>query len=318
MTGKNRIMIYGPKDDGTYAVEFMQATAESLSVPCTPDPGAISDVNAAKKICKDLMFVRATGTLTNTPDGYSRSRTIQLLAKAAMASCLICGGITAHAPTGQPINGNVKIAGSVHITGLDGTASLSLGGGAGQSNSYANLDLASLQRLASLPLVLDQLQKLQRAEDVTQGFFARFIEKRDYLGITSSNAHLHRIEAASANSSHLGTMAASLHDHGRAKLVGVPTFGKGTVQTFYDLDDGSGLKLTTARYYTPNGNSLESKGIIPDVPVSPFTPEEIVVGAGNGSGASTGNDATIKPSADDPQLATAVSLARQAFHSGSK
>jgi carboxyl-terminal processing protease len=113
-------------------------------------------------------------------------------------------------------------------------------------------------------------------------------------------------------------LAAALHDHGRAKLVGVPTFGKGTVQTFYDLDDGSGLKLTTARYYTPSGNSLESKGIIPDVSVSLFTPEEIVVGAGNGSGASTGNDATIKPSADDPQLAAAVSLARQAVHSGSK
>jgi carboxyl-terminal processing protease len=113
-------------------------------------------------------------------------------------------------------------------------------------------------------------------------------------------------------------LAAALRDHGRAKLVGTPTYGKGTVQTFFDLDDGSGLKLTTARYYTPSGNSLESKGIAPDVTVNPFTPEEIVVGAGNGSGASTGNDATIKPSADDPQLAAAVSLARQALHSGSK
>ena len=113
-------------------------------------------------------------------------------------------------------------------------------------------------------------------------------------------------------------LAAALRDHGRAKLVGIPTFGKGTVQTFYDLDDGSGLKLTTARYYTPSGNSLESNGIVPDVTVEPFTPEEIVVGPGNGSGASTGNDATIKSSADDPQLATAVQLARQALHGGSK
>jgi len=113
-------------------------------------------------------------------------------------------------------------------------------------------------------------------------------------------------------------LAAALHDHGRAKLVGNPTYGKGTVQTFYDLDDGSGLKLTTARYYTPNGNSLESKGIVPDVNVEPFTPEEIVVGSGGGSVASTGNDATIKPSADDPQLAAAVKLARQALRSGSK
>jgi len=112
-------------------------------------------------------------------------------------------------------------------------------------------------------------------------------------------------------------LAAALHDHGRATLVGSATFGKGTVQTFYDLEDGSGLKLTTARYYTPKGNSLESKGIIPDVSVGAFTPEEIVAGSAGGSGASTRNDATIK-SADDPQLATAVRLARQALHSGSK
>jgi carboxyl-terminal processing protease len=113
-------------------------------------------------------------------------------------------------------------------------------------------------------------------------------------------------------------LAAALHDHGRAKLVGVPTYGKGTVQTFYDLDDGSGLKLTTARYYTPGGNSLESKGIVPDLEVEPFTPEEIVVGSGNDSGARTANDATIKPTADDPQLAAAVQLARQTLRNGSK
>jgi carboxyl-terminal processing protease len=106
-------------------------------------------------------------------------------------------------------------------------------------------------------------------------------------------------------------LAAALHDHGRAQLVGVPTFGKGTVQTFYDLDDGSGLKLTTARYYTPAGKLLESHGIVPDVTALAFAPEEIVAGDRNGSGASTGNDATIK-SVDDPQLASAVRLAHQA------
>jgi carboxyl-terminal processing protease len=109
-------------------------------------------------------------------------------------------------------------------------------------------------------------------------------------------------------------LAAALHDHGRAQLVGVPTYGKGTVQTFYDLDDGSGLKLTTARYYTPDGKLLESHGIVPDVTVPAFAPEEIVAGDRNGSGASTANDATIKPSIEDPQLASAVRLARQALH----
>ena len=73
-------------------------------------------------------------------------------------------------------------------------------------------------------------------------------------------------------------LAAALRDHKRAKLVGLPTYGKGTVQTFFDLDDGAGLKLTTARYVTPSGNSLESKGLAPDVRVDAYTPEEIVVG----------------------------------------
>lgn len=113
-------------------------------------------------------------------------------------------------------------------------------------------------------------------------------------------------------------LAAALHDHGRATLVGESTYGKGTVQTFYDLEDGSGLKLTTARYYTPKGNSLESKGIVPDVEVAAFTPEPIVAGGSAGSGAGTGNDATIKPSSDDPQLAAALRLARQALHRTSK
>jgi carboxyl-terminal processing protease len=107
-------------------------------------------------------------------------------------------------------------------------------------------------------------------------------------------------------------LAAALHDHGRAQLVGLPTYGTGTVQTFFDLDDGSGLKLTTARYFTPKGNSLESKGIVPDVQVGAFVPEDITAG----SGAKPGGDATISP--DDPQLAAAVKLAREARASHSK
>ena len=112
-------------------------------------------------------------------------------------------------------------------------------------------------------------------------------------------------------------LAAALRDNGRGKLVGEATYGKGTVQTFFDLEDGAGLKLTTARYYTPKGNSLESKGLVPDVKVSSFTPEEIVVGGGSGSGAQPGSGATIKES-DDPQLAAALKLAKQAARGGSK
>jgi carboxyl-terminal processing protease len=114
-------------------------------------------------------------------------------------------------------------------------------------------------------------------------------------------------------------LAAALRDHGRAKLVGLPTYGKGTVQTFFDLADGAGLKLTTARYYTPKGNSLESKGLVPDVKVDAFAPETIVVGGGNGSGAAGGTGATINEStSDDPQLSAAVKLARQGLRGSSK
>lgn len=111
-------------------------------------------------------------------------------------------------------------------------------------------------------------------------------------------------------------LSAALRDHGRAKLVGQPTYGKGTVQTFYDLDDGAGLKLTTARYFTPKGNSLESKGLIPDVSVDAFAPEEIVGGAGAGGA----TDATIDETDDDddPQLAAAIRLGKLALRGTNK
>ena len=111
-------------------------------------------------------------------------------------------------------------------------------------------------------------------------------------------------------------LAAALRDHGRAKLIGLPTYGKGTVQTFYDLDDGAGLKLTTARYLTPKGNFLESKGLTPDVRIEAFAPEEIVAGPGAGSG----TDATINSTGedDDPQLAAAIQMAKQMLRSVNK
>ncbi|HUL24078.1 MAG TPA: S41 family peptidase [Thermodesulfobacteriota bacterium] len=69
-------------------------------------------------------------------------------------------------------------------------------------------------------------------------------------------------------------VAGALQDHGRGILVGTPTFGKGSVQTIIPLKDGSGLRLTTARYYTPNGRSIQAKGIVPDIIVKLSRPEE--------------------------------------------
>lgn len=110
-------------------------------------------------------------------------------------------------------------------------------------------------------------------------------------------------------------LAAALRDHGRAQLVGQPTYGKGTVQTFYDLDDGSGLKLTTARYLTPRGNYLESKGLTPDVVVEEFAAEEVVAGGG---GAAAGDVTMGEMGADDEQLAAAVKLARRSLPGANK
>ena len=69
-------------------------------------------------------------------------------------------------------------------------------------------------------------------------------------------------------------VAGAIQDQGRGILVGTQTFGKGSVQTIIPLKDGSGLRLTTARYYTPNGRSIQAKGIVPDIIVKPSGPEE--------------------------------------------
>ena len=62
-------------------------------------------------------------------------------------------------------------------------------------------------------------------------------------------------------------MAGALKDHGRAILIGDKTFGKGSVQTIIPFSKNDGLKLTTARYYTPSGKSVEG-GIEPDIAVA--------------------------------------------------
>jgi carboxyl-terminal processing protease len=74
------------------------------------------------------------------------------------------------------------------------------------------------------------------------------------------------VDANSASASEI--VAGSLQVHNRAKLVGTTTFGKGSVQQDFQLTDGSDIHLTVKRWYLPNGQTIDHKGLTPDVSVT--------------------------------------------------
>jgi carboxyl-terminal processing protease len=127
------------------------------------------------------------------------------------------------------------------------------------------------------------------------------------------------VDGASASAAEI--VAGALQDHGRAMLVGVRSYGKGSVQSLIDLGDGFGLKLTVARYFTPLGRSIQVEGVTPDITVesrqAPLPdPETAAVAAAPGEGDLPGH---LKPitrdeaetpdeTIDDYQLRIALQL----------
>ncbi len=91
--------------------------------------------------------------------------------------------------------------------------------------------------------------------------------------ITKGKPIIVLINGGSASASEI--VAGALQDHKRATLIGTRSFGKGSVQTIIPLRENGALRLTTARYYTPSGRSIQAKGIDPDVQVLQEVPDEL-------------------------------------------
>jgi carboxyl-terminal processing protease len=133
------------------------------------------------------------------------------------------------------------------------------------------------------------------------------------------------VNAGSASASEI--VAGALQDNGRAIIMGEKTFGKGSVQTILPISESAALKLTTARYFTPKGRSIQAEGIEPDVPLErvqltaleqPFQPlgeRDLARHLDNPNGkAKPATSAAPKAAADQPATdAKEVSLAKADF-----
>ena len=127
------------------------------------------------------------------------------------------------------------------------------------------------------------------------------------------------VNSGSASASEI--VAGALQDHERAVIMGQQTFGKGSVQTILPLGNNTAIKLTTARYYTPNGRSIQAKGITPDIPLESAIDKnaslrlrEADLSKHLGDGKSTAPEAPTTPAAKDLEKEKALAAARAKYN----
>ena len=151
---------------------------------------------------------------------------------------------------------------------------------------------------------------------------SRYDAKPDDLDAKLANVPLIvLINGGSASAAEI--VAGALQDHKRATLIGTRSFGKGTVQSIVHLGDNGGIRLTTARYYTPNNRSIQAAGIQPDIIITENVPAELKgrdeilgeaglngqIGGGTEKQATTGSSVYVPPEKkDDTQLQFAIKL----------
>jgi len=124
------------------------------------------------------------------------------------------------------------------------------------------------------------------------------------------------VNAGTASASEI--VSGALQDHKRAIIMGQKTFGKGSVQTILPLTDDTALKLTTARYYTPSGRSIQASGITPDIPIKnvklePVEQKGIVVKEANLSGHLKNNTESQQKQSKESGSADAESMLKSDY-----